>query len=120
MNDDEYIEMTDETASYPDAGRGTVLSLAYLGLGIAGEGGEVADKIKKIMRDLTVDPETPLASLPEAVKLGILKELGDVEWYQARILKELGYTHDEMREANADKLLDRMTRNMIGGSGDER
>ena len=85
----------------------------YPTLGLTGEAGEVADKVKKVIRDRggSFDRETR-----EAIKL----ELGDVLWYVAQLASELGYDLEEVAEANLQKLSSRAARGRIGGSGDQR
>ena len=80
---------------------------------MTGEAGEVADKVKKVIRDRggVFDADTR-----EAIKL----ELGDVLWYVAQLASELGYDLDEVAEANLQKLSSRAARGRIGGSGDQR
>lgn len=78
-------------------------------LGLVGEAGEVAEKIKKQMRDNTrVTPED------------IIKELGDVVFYATALANyydgDLGY----LLAVNVKKLDDRELRNKITGSGDNR
>ena len=85
----------------------------YPTLGLTGEAGEVADKVKKVIRDRqgVFDQETC-----EAIKL----ELGDVLWYVAQLASELGYDLEQVAEANLQKLSSRAARGRIGGSGDQR
>lgn len=87
---------------------GSTYALAYLALGLNGEAGEVAEHIKKYIRDSHVDTGA------------VIKELGDTLWYLARLADELGYTLEEVAELNLLKLADRKERGVIGGSGDER
>ena len=89
------------------------LHLAVMALGLAGEAGEVADKVKKVLRDHggVFSPEQR-----EALKL----ELGDVLWYVAQLASELGFELEEIGAANLDKLASRSARNVIAGSGDNR
>ena len=104
-----YQDAARSTARYPDAGSNPI----YPTLGLCGEAGEVADKVKKVMRDRdgVFDPETR-----DALKL----ELGDVLWYVAQLASELGYDLNEVAEANLQKLSSRAARGRIGGSGDQR
>ena len=97
------------TARYPDVGSNPT----YPTLGLCGEAGEVADKVKKVMRDRggVFDAETR-----EAIKL----ELGDVLWYVAQLSQELGYDLEQVATANLDKLSSRAARGRLGGSGDDR
>ncbi|MAV11789.1 MAG: hypothetical protein CMN96_10215 [Synechococcus sp. MED850] len=104
-----YQEAARSTASYPDLGANPI----YPTLGLTGEAGEVADKVKKVLRDRggVFDPEAR-----EAIKL----ELGDVLWYVALLSQELGYDLEEVAASNLDKLASRAARGRISGSGDQR
>lgn len=100
---DDYQEAAAKFAIYPkDVG------LVYTALGLVGEAGEYAEKIKKHIRDGVLDDR--LAA----------KELGDVLWYLANAAQELGYDLSEIAEMNLEKLDDRKSRNKIGGNGDTR
>jgi NTP pyrophosphatase (non-canonical NTP hydrolase) len=104
-----YQERCRATARYPDAGANPI----YPTLGLCGEAGEVADKVKKVLRDQggTFSPE-----VREALKL----ELGDVLWYVAQLSSELGFELSDIAESNLNKLASRAARNVIAGSGDHR
>lgn len=112
MQMNEYQERAASTAVYPGHGTGSALAVAYLGLGL-GEAGEVQGKIKKILRD-----EGGIVT--DAARIGILKELGDVQWYVAMLAAELGLALETIAEVNLDKLADRQRRDVLAGSGDER
>jgi len=109
MKLDEYQEKASKTAIYPKN-----YELIYPALGLAGEAGEVANKVKKFIRD-GADQETF-----ELKKLEIAKELGDVLWYIAALSNDLGVKLSALAAGNLDKLEDRMKRNAIGGDGDNR
>ena len=97
------------TARYPDVGSNPT----YPTLGLCGEAGEVADKVKKVMRDRNgvFDAETR-----EAIKL----ELGDVLWYVAQLATELGLSLEDVASANLSKLQSRSQRGTLQGEGDHR
>lgn len=104
-----YQEAARKTAAYPDIGRNPI----YPTLGLTGEAGEVADKVKKVLRDRNgvFDADTSAA-----IKL----ELGDVLWYVAQLSMELGYDLEEVAVANLNKLSSRASRGRIAGNGDHR
>jgi len=108
MKINEYQEWTDKTAIYPkNAG------IAYTILGLASETGEVAGKFKKVVRD-------DGGVLSEERKNQLIDELGDVFWYAVRLATELGISVEEVLQRNHDKLEDRLARDVIKGSGDNR
>ena len=110
MNFDEYQKRASETAGYPEPGGHGFI---YPTLGLAGEAGEVAEKIKKVIRD-----EGGVIS--DAKRLEIQKELGDVLWYVSEIARQLGIKLDDVATQNIEKLASRKARGVISGSGDNR
>lgn len=108
----EYQEATEATAIYPEAGRGTPMALAYVGLGL-GESGEVQGKIKKIIRDSD-------GEISNEARAAIGKELGDQLWYIGRVAAELGLSLGVIAVNNLEKLSSRKERGVLGGSGDDR
>lgn len=114
MNADDYQQLAAETAIYP--GRGEMLGLTYVTLGLASEAGEVAGKLKKLLRD-RAEPNAPL-SAQDAYAL--IDEVSDVLWYAAMTLDELGATMGHGMLRNLEKLNSRQARGKIGGSGDDR
>jgi len=106
----EYEAGVADTEIYQDAGKGNFL---YPTLGLAGETGEVCEKIKKIWRD------NNLAMTDEQCH-DILLECGDVLYYLMRIVHELGSNLTEIAALNIDKLQSRKTRGKLSGSGDNR
>lgn len=104
----EYQNTAAKTAVYPkDYG------LGYTVLGLAGEAGEVANKVKKIYRD-----NDGYASLIDIDS--IHKELGDCLWYIAAIATEIRASLDDIAARNLAKLQKRMEDGTIKGSGDNR
>lgn len=101
------------TAKYPEVGTGSPMALAYVGLGLAGEAGEVADKIKKVLRDNNGE------FTPE-VLAAIAVEVGDVLWYAQAFATEAGMDFQDIAEGNIVKLYSRLKRDVISGSGDSR
>ncbi|MBC7512273.1 nucleoside triphosphate pyrophosphohydrolase family protein [Candidatus Saccharibacteria bacterium] len=82
-------------------------------LGLSGEAGEVAEKMKKILRDQN-------GEMTETDKKEFIKELGDILWYINSTAHYLGYTLDDVAQANLDKVLSRKARGVSHGSGDNR
>lgn len=105
----EYQAMAEETAVYPTLGH----PIVYPALGLAGEAGEVAEKVKKMCRD----DNTVMTTFKQQE---IKKELGDVLWYVAETARQAGLTLEEVAQANYDKLQSRQARNQLHGSGDNR
>lgn len=104
----EYEKFIDQFARYPSKGEQRIESLTYCALGLTGESGEYAEKIKKLIRDGTF------------VREDTAKELGDVLWYLTRSANELGYSLDEIAKMNIEKLQSRKERGVLQGSGDNR
>lgn len=109
----EYQQETDSTAIYPDAGMGTTEAVTYVALGVAGEAGEVAEQIKKLLRD----DDGNLTSEREAK---IKKEIGDVLWYLARMCVELDFELDDVAVDNLAKLQSRQRTGALHGEGSSR
>ena len=109
MDFDNYQIEARRTAIYPNKDKNFV----YPTLGLVGESGEVAEKIKKILRDKNgaIDYES---------KLALKKELGDVLWYLSNLCDELGFSLNDVAKKNLEKLNLRLTRDKISGSGDDR
>lgn len=82
-------------------------------LGLVGEAGETADKIKKIIRDKD-------GVISEDDRKEVAKELGDVLWYVASVARYLGVSLQEVADMNLEKLESRRQRNLLSGEGDNR
>jgi NTP pyrophosphatase (non-canonical NTP hydrolase) len=109
MNIDKYQDLASSYAVYDEnAGHGFRENIEYCTLGLVGEAGEVANKVKKIKRDGVLDYD------------GILDEIGDVLWYASQLCGELGFTLSRAAEVNLLKLQSRYERDKLKGSGDER
>jgi len=109
MTFEEYQKLSRKTAIYPNKDNNFV----YPTLGLAGESGEVAEKIKKILRDNN-------GVVDNLKKQELAKELGDVLWYVSQLATELGLSLDEIASLNIEKLYSRFDRNKISGEGDNR
>lgn len=108
---DEYQKFTEQTAIYP---RETpVEALTYTALGLASEAGEVAGKMKKVLRDSG-------GFVDDHARDALVGETGDVLWYVARMAEELGYPLSYIAHLNKIKLTSRLERGVIGGNGDNR
>jgi NTP pyrophosphatase (non-canonical NTP hydrolase) len=105
----DYQRLSRETAVYPQLGE----NLVYPALGLCGEAGETAEKVKKAIRDdggvLTDERRDALAA-----------ELGDVLWYVAQLATEAGLDLESIADANLEKLASRQRRSVLQGSGDRR
>jgi len=107
MNLNKYQEKALETAIYPEQ-----YKIIYPALGLNGEAGEVAEKVKKIMRGdsgLSANRMTDIAL-----------ELGDVLWYVATCAADLGYSLEDIAKMNIEKLSMRQKKGLLGGNGDHR
>lgn len=105
----EYEDLAIRTAIYPRSH-----AIIYPALGLTGEAGEVAEKVKKMIRDGNLDPHA------------LHKEIGDVMWYLAALCHDLSEEYgldlslNKAAETNLAKLADRANRNAIQGNGDNR
>ena len=109
MTFEEYEEFCKKTAVYPEQGN----NLIYPTLGLVGEAGEVAEKVKKLIRDNN-------SVLDETLRREIAKEVGDVMWYVCRCAAELGFSFEEVARMNVEKLHSRLERQKLHGDGDNR
>ena len=98
-----YQDMASETAIYK-----TEHAVIYPALGLAAEAGEVANKVKKILRDGNFNREA------------IADEVGDCLWYIAALCRDLEIDMAEVALKNLSKLKSRQERGTIKGSGDNR
>ena len=108
MNVNVYQEKAVATAIYPESHK-----ITYPALGMAGEAGEVANKVKKIIRD-------GKKSLPDDWQQQLASEIGDVLWYCAALARDLDMSLATIMAANLDKLKARQEQGTLGGSGYKR
>ncbi|MFA5249756.1 MAG: nucleoside triphosphate pyrophosphohydrolase family protein [Candidatus Paceibacterota bacterium] len=109
MEFNQYQEEARKTAIYPNKDNNFI----YPTLGLSGEAGEVAEKIKKVIRDNG-------GVVSEEKKAELAKELGDVLWYVANLAEELGLKLEDVAQANIEKLKSRQERGKLHGAGDNR
>lgn len=109
MDFTEYQADAARTAIYPRD-----QAIVYPALGLASEAGEVAGKVKKVLRDKGGD-FTDLAT-----REAIAAELGDVLWYLAVLARDLGFSLDQLAFGNVAKLRARQILGTLGGDGDHR
>lgn len=102
----QYQNRAGETAIYPKE-----QGVEYTALGLVGEAGEIANKVKKVLRG-----DYRMGHLRMMLK----GEIGDVLWYIAMLSTELDLDLMEIAQANLDKLASRKQRGVIAGSGDNR
>ena len=104
-----YQKQARKTAQYPYLGSNNI----YPTLGLVGEAGEVAEKVKKVIRDKN-------GIFDDESKLAIKKELGDVLWYISNLCTELSFNLEDVAKENLEKLRLRSEKGNIKGSGDNR
>lgn len=107
---EEYQKLAWSVALYKNRGK----NLSYVTIGMAGECGEFADKVKKHLRD---DEEGELSA---ERRLALIAELGDLLWYVAAACSELNVPMEEVARMNIDKLFRRKEKGTLQGSGDHR
>lgn len=104
-----YQVLASETAIYPTLGH----PIVYPALGLAGEAGEVAEKVKKMCRD-------DGCKLTDDKRDALKKELGDVLWYVSEVARQADLSLSDIAWGNINKLNLRKVKNVINGSGDDR
>lgn len=109
MDFNEYQEKSRDTAIYPNKGKNFI----YPTLGLIGESGEVAEKMKKVIRDKG-------GKISSDDRNEISKELGDILWYLAQMATELQLSLEDIADQNIEKLQSRKARGKLHGNGDNR
>lgn len=102
----EYQEEAVKTALYP-------MPIIYPTLAVNGEAGEIAEKVKKVLRDNE-------GTFTKEAKIAIAKEIGDVLWYLANLANDLDISLEEIALLNIKKINTRKNKNLIHGNGDNR
>ncbi len=110
MEFNEYQKKQNKLKLYPEINPPWI----YAALGLAGETGEVLEKLKKVFRD-----EKDFHITPEKLQ-DIKKELGDVLWYLSALANDLRLDLDEVAQTNLDKIEERIKNGTLRGSGDKR
>ncbi|KKW32407.1 MAG: MazG nucleotide pyrophosphohydrolase domain protein [Parcubacteria group bacterium GW2011_GWA1_53_13] len=85
----------------------------YLSMGLAGEAGEVIEKVKHIVRDQK-------SVITEEKRELLKKEIGDVLWYSSQLARAFDLSFEEIAQLNIAKLSDRAKRGVIKSEGDTR
>jgi len=109
MTFEEYQDKSRATAIYPEVGNNFI----YPTLGLVGEAGEVAEKVKKVFRD-------DKGIITDTKREELTRELGDVLWYMTQLSSELGLKVEDIAQDNLVRLQSRKERGVLGGSGDTR
>lgn len=114
MRFDDYQKRALKTDKYPKSRKKRhAEAILYSVLGLTGEAGEAAEKLKKLYRDKQGHIDE------ESFRL-IALELGDVLWYVAHAASRLGIPLSTVARMNIEKLASRHRRGTIRGSGDTR
>ncbi len=111
MDFNEYQALASRTANFE--GKQKEYELLYLTLGIAGEAGEIAEKVKKLIRNDD-------GALSDEKREDLKREIGDVLWYLSQLARTLAIPFDDVARANIEKLADRAKRGVIKSKGDSR
>lgn len=109
MGLNEYQKTVKKTAIYPTFGADFV----YPALGLAGEAGEVVEKVKKLIRNDS-------GIITDRFRKEVKSELGDCMWYISILADCFGITLQEVADANIEKIFDRHARGVINSEGDNR
>lgn len=109
MDFNTYQKNAKKTKIYPKIAREYI----YPTLGLVGEAGEFADKIKKVFRDRK-------GKISKDYKEELKKELGDILWNLSQCATELNLSLDDIAKTNIEKLKSRFIRGKVMGEGDNR
>ena len=106
----EYNAFVKSMKVYPER-----FAVIYPALGLTGEAGEISEKVKKWLRG-----DNGGQAMTDELREAILLELGDPLWYITSLADDLGYTLQDVIDANVNKLNSRKERGVLKGSGDNR
>lgn len=109
QNFNEYRDFVVGMKRYPESHR-----VLYPALGLCGEAGEIAEKVKKWVRD------EGAGEMSNERRMALLSELGDPLWYITSLADDLGFSLQEIVDANVAKLTSRRDRGVLKGDGDNR
>jgi len=113
VNLNDYQKEARKTAVFPSKSD----TIYYVTLGLVGEAGEVAEKVKKLIRNEEI---SSFNDMNDEQKRELMKELGDVLWYMANFAEEAGCSLEEVAQLNLSKLQDRQRRGVLKSAGDNR
>lgn len=111
MDFNEYQKIASTTAHFNEENE--MYKLMYVTMGVAGETGELVEKVKKLIRN-------DKGVLTEEKRAGIVAEMGDVLWYLSQLSALLDVPFEAAAQANVQKLKDRAARGVIKSEGDNR
>ena len=111
MEFNEYQDLASRTADFKD--RSPEYKIMYSCMGLAGETGEVIEKVKKVIRNHG-------GKMSEEQREAIKQEIGDVLWYLSQVARFCDIALDDAAKANVEKLADRRARGVIRSEGDKR
>ena len=113
---DEYQEEAANFAFYS--------GITYPTLGLCGEAGELANHVKKLIRDsgMPADHDVQIDDqyMTEDMRSSLVLEAGDILWYLANFCNDIGFSLSEVAEMNLEKLKRRKEKGTLTGSGDHR
>ena len=120
MTFDDYQDFTHTTAVFRETCTTLAERMAYLTLGLCGEAGEIAEKVKKRFRKYGASGFHPSTPGYEGFQRELVKEAGDVLYYLAQFSAELGQGFGNVARRNKEKLESRQQRGVLRGDGDNR
>ena len=111
MDFNEYQKLAARTATFEN--KEAWYPLMYVALGVAGESGELIEKLKKVMRNDD-------GVISEEKREGMKQEIGDILWYLSQFARLIDVSFQDVAQANIDKTWDRAQRGVLKSEGDNR